>query len=156
MPALPEQYQKVLAAFQGDPKEMIPVLQAVQRSFGYLPEECFRIIGEFIGVSESKVYGTATFYSQFYFTPRGDEEIKVCMGTACHVRGAAKIMEFFERELKIRYGETTEDNRFSLERVNCLGACGLAPVLTVNEKVYGNADTKKTAEILKEHGGGSQ
>ncbi len=143
-----EELQKILAPFKGEKKDVIPMLQAVQSEYGYLPEEAFAEIGRHSGVPESKVYGTATFYSQFYFSPRGDHEIKVCLGTACHVKGAGQIMDSFERELGICCGETTSDYKYSLERVNCVGSCALAPVVMVGDDVYGRLEPKKVKEVL--------
>ncbi len=143
-----EELQKILAPFKGEKKDVIPMLQAVQNEYSYLPEEAFESIAEYSGVPESKVYGAATFYSQFYFSPRGDYEVKVCLGTACHVRGAAQIMESLERELDICCGETTSDYKYSLERVNCVGSCALAPVVMVGDDVYGRLEPKKVKEVL--------
>ncbi len=142
-------YNQILAPFKGEKKDLIPMLQAVQNEFGYLPEDAFREIAEYIGIPESKVYGTATFFSQFYFSPRGEFEIKVCLGTACHVRGAVQIMDALERELGVCCGETTSDYKFSLERVNCVGSCALAPVVMVGDDVYGRLESKKVKEVLE-------
>ncbi len=144
-----ESYQKIFSAFEKEKKNVIPILQAVQHEFGYLPEECFKVIAEYVGIPESNVYGTATFFSQFYFSPRGKAEIKVCQGTACHVRGANQIMDTFERELGVCCGQTTEDKKFSLERVNCVGSCALAPVVMVGDDIYGRLESKKVKEVLK-------
>ena len=143
-----EELQKILTPFKGEKKDLIPMLQAVQAEYGYLPEEAFAAIAEHSGVPESKVYGTATFYSQFYFSPRGEFEIKVCLGTACHVRGAMQIMDALERELGVCCGETTSDYKYSLERVNCVGSCALAPVVMVRDDVYGRLEPKKVKEVL--------
>ena len=143
-----EGIKKVFSKYKGETKELIPILQATQETFGYLPEEAMKGIAQFIGVSESHVYGVATFYEQFYFTRRGKHEIKVCYGTACHVKGATRVVETFERELGICHGETTEDYEYSLERVACVGACALAPVVVVGKKVYGNVAPGKVKGIL--------
>lgn len=144
-----ESIEKMLEGFEGRRNDLIPMLQALQQKVGYLSEEGMKVIASYIGIPESKVYGTATFYSQFYFTPRGEEEVKVCLGTACHVRGALQIIDFIERELGIECGETTCDHKFSLERVNCVGACALAPVVMIGDKVYGRMDAKKVKEVLE-------
>ena len=141
--------EEKLTQFEGERNELIPMLQTVQEEFGYLPEETFEAIAEKLGIPASKVYGTATFYSQFYFTPRGEYEIKVCLGTACHVIGGMQIMEAFERELGIPPGGTTSDLKFSLERVNCVGSCALAPVVMVNDNVFGRLEAKKAKEVLE-------
>jgi len=146
---LQEQTSKALSGFEGKPNEVIPMLQAVQDEVGYLPEEAIRDIADMIGLPESKVYGTATFYSQFYFSRRGDRTIKVCLGTACHVRGGMQVMEALEREMGIDAGETTEDYKFSLERVNCVGSCALAPVVMVDDDVFGRLVPKQAKEVLE-------
>lgn len=145
-----EQISKALSLFKGKRNEIIPMLQAVQNEIGYLPEEAIQRIADQIGMPESKVYGTATFYSQFYFNPRGRNSVKVCLGTACHVRGGMQIMEALERELKINAGGTTDDFRFSLERVNCVGSCALAPVVMVNDDVFGRVESKQVKEVIKD------
>ncbi len=144
-----EQTSKALSGFEGKPNEVIPMLQAVQDEVGYLPEEAIRDIADMIGLPESKVYGTATFYSQFYFSPRGERTIKVCLGTACHVRGGMQVMEALEREMGINAGETTADYKFSLERVNCVGSCALAPVVMVDDDVFGRLVPKQAKEVLE-------
>ncbi len=144
-----EQTSKALSGFEGNPNEVIPMLQAVQDEVGYLPVEAIRDIADMIGIPESKVYGTATFYSQFYFSPRGKRTIKVCLGTACHVRGGMQVMEALEREMGINAGETTPDFKFSLERVNCVGSCALAPVVMVEDDVFGRLVPKQAKEVLE-------
>jgi len=146
---LQEQTSKALSGFEGKTSEVIPMLQAVQDEVGYLPEEAIREIADMIGLPESKVYGTATFYSQFYFSRRGDRTIKVCLGTACHVRGGMQVMEALEREMGINAGDTTEDYKFSLERVNCVGSCALAPVVMVDDDVFGRLVPKQAKEVLE-------
>ncbi len=143
-----ERVKNILASFRGHRSEIIPILQAVQHEFGYLPEQEMKEIAKFLRVPESQVYGVATFYAQFYFTPRGKHEIKVCLGTACHVRGANKILDALERELGICCGETTSDALFSLEKVACVGSCALAPVVMIDDNVYGRLETKKVKEVL--------
>ncbi len=144
-----EQTKKVLSGFEGKPNEVIPMLQAVQNEIGYLPEEAIRDIADHIGIPESKVYGTATFYSQFYFSRRGDRSVKVCLGTACHVRGGMQVMDALEREMGIKAGENTPDYKFSLERVNCVGSCALAPVVMVDDDVFGRLVPKQAKEVLE-------
>lgn len=138
----------IFAKYKGANNELIPILQATQETFGYLPEEAMKSIAQFIHVPESHVYGVATFYEQFYFTRRGKHQIKVCYGTACHVKGATRVIETFERELGISHGETTEDYEYTLERVACVGACALAPVVVVGKKVYGDVAPGKVRKIL--------
>jgi len=140
--------KNVFDRYQGATNELIPILQDTQETFGYLPEEAMKSIAQFISVPESHVYGVATFYEQFYFTRRGKHQIKVCYGTACHVKGATRVVETFERELGISHGETTEDYEYTLERVACVGACALAPVVVVGKKVYGDVAPGKVKKIL--------
>jgi NADH-quinone oxidoreductase subunit E len=145
-----EQMRGILAPFQGRQVVLIPALQAVQEKFGYLPEAAMEEIGRVAGLSANVVYGVASFYSQFRFTKPGEHMIKICLGTACHVRGAASLVESLERELHIATGKTTPDGKFSLEEVRCFGSCALAPVIVVDSQVYGNVTTTKTKEILDE------
>jgi len=123
----------------------------VQEELGYLPEEAVSEIAFFLGVPESEVYGVASFYAQFRFVRQGEHTIKVCQGTACHVRGGRRILEAVEREISIQPGETTEDYKFSLERVACFGSCALAPVLVVDKTVYGRMTTAKARKTLAEY-----
>ncbi len=143
-----ESLDQVLSAYEGKENELIPVLQAVQEELGYLPEEVMREIAEFIGVPESRVYSVATFYTQFRFTPIGRRHIMVCRGTACHVRGAPRILADVEKALGIKEGETTPDMEYSLETVGCIGACGLAPNITVNEEIHGRLTPQSLAKVL--------
>jgi NADH-quinone oxidoreductase subunit E len=145
-----EQIREILTPFQGRQVVLIPALQAVQEKFGYLPEVAMEEIGQVAKVSENVVYGVASFYSQFRFTKPGEHMIKICLGTACHVQGAASLVESLERELHIETGKTTPDGKFSLEEVRCFGSCALAPVIVVDSQVYGNVTTTKTKEILDE------
>lgn len=139
---------EVFSRFKGGREELIPVLQATQDAFGYLPVEAMQKIAEFISVPESQIYGVATFYAQFYFTRRGKHQIKVCYGTACHVRGATRVLETFERELGINCGTTTPDYAYTLERVACVGSCALAPVVVFDEDVHGQMESSKVKRIL--------
>jgi NADH-quinone oxidoreductase subunit E len=135
------------------PKEggmLIPLLQKTQELYGYLPPEALARISEKTGIPLSQIYGVATFYSQFYLTRRGRHIIRQCDGTACHVRGAAKIADTIQKELGIRPGQTTPDYRYTFEVVYCLGACGLAPVAVVDDKVVGRLVPEKMSQILKD------
>ncbi len=131
-----------------DDKNLIPVLQNAQDEYGYLPEDVLKEISSHMKIPLCKVYGVVTFYTQFHLEPRGDNIIRVCMGTACHVRGASDIFEVVNDELGIADGETTEDLKFTLERVACIGACGLAPVIMVNDNTHGRLTPDKTREVL--------
>jgi len=134
---------------------LVPLLQDVTRCFNYLPEAVFPLISDRLHVPVSTVYRVATFYNAFSLKPRGKHIISVCLGTACHVKGAANIMSALERELDIKDGETTEDMLFSLEPVRCIGCCGLAPVLTVDEDVHGHMTVRKVAGLIKQYREGS-
>jgi len=131
---------------------LIPVLQCVQEQLGYLPEEAIDQVAEHLDLSPSDVFGVATFYTQFRFTPPGDHCIKVCQGTACHVRGSGLIVEEVARKLGVAPGQTTEDRKFSLERVACYGSCALAPVVIIDDKVYGRMNAKKVNKLIEEVG----
>lgn len=143
-----ESLDQVLSAYEGKECELIPVLQAAQENFGYLAEQVMREIAEFIGVPESRVYSVATFYTQFRFTPIGRHHVMVCRGTACHVRGAPRILDELEEQLGIKEGETSPDMEFSLETVACIGACGLAPNMTINQETYGRLTDARISRIL--------
>lgn len=144
-----ERLQAVLAPFQGKQDELIPILQAVQTEFGYLPSEAMKHIARFARVPESRVYGVATFYAQFRFSPIGRTHILVCRGTSCHVRGAPRILAELERQLGIREGQTTPDLEYSLETVACIGACGLSPCIMTNKKVEAKMTPKKVASLVR-------
>ena len=146
-----ERLSPILAPYRGQRGALIPVLQRVQEELGYLPEEAISEIAQFLGVSENEVYGVASFYAQFRFTRPGKHVIKVCQGTACHVRGGRRILEVVERELGIHPGDITEDYKFGLERVACFGSCALAPVMVVDKMVYGRVTTVKAKQILAEY-----
>lgn len=130
--------------------ELINILHKAQHLFGYLPAEVQQIVAKQLKIPVSKVYGVVTFYSFFTMTPKGEHPISVCMGTACYVRGAEKVLDEFKRLLKINVGETTPDGKFSLSSLRCVGACGLAPVVLIGEKVYGRVVPGDVEKILKE------
>lgn len=130
---------------------LISVLHKAQEIFGYLPKEVQEFVAGKLNISLAKVYGVVSFYSFFTMTPKGEHPISVCMGTACYVRGAEKVLKEFERILEIKTGETTLDGKFSIDSLRCVGACGLAPVVLVGEKVYGRVEAKDVAKILKEY-----
>lgn len=140
----------IFEGYEGKREELIPLLQEVQAELGYLPAEARTVISEFLKVPESVVYGVATFYAQFYLTRQGKHKVKVCRGTACHVRGGHRIMQAVQRKLGIKPGETSEDYEFSLERVACFGSCALAPVVVIDGKVHGRMTTQKAEQILRE------
>jgi NADH-quinone oxidoreductase E subunit len=127
---------------------LIPLLQDIQDAQGYISLDSMRDAAHYLGIHESSVYGVATFYSQFYLARQGRHKIKVCTGTACHVRGSGEIMKAVSTRLGIGPGETTEDFEFDIERVACFGSCALAPVVVIDDKVYGNMTPAKVVEIL--------
>lgn len=142
---------QVCAERDNDPGELINILHAAQEIFGYLPAEVQEIVAAQLHIPVSRVYGVVTFYSFFTMTPKGKYPISVCLGTACYVRGAEKVLEEFQRELEIKIGETTPDGLFSLDCLRCVGACGLAPVVTIGGKVYGRMTPEKVRDVLAEY-----
>jgi len=142
---------EILESYKGEPGELIPILQRVQRELGYLPEQAMRQIARFLHLEESTVFGVATFYAQFKLVPGGRNIVRVCRGTACHVKGGARILREGEKQLGIKPGECTPDLEYGLETVACIGACALAPTMVVNKQTYGRMTTKKGAELFK-HG----
>jgi len=146
-----ERLSPVLEPYRGQKEALIPVLQKVQGELGYLPEEAVSEIAHFLGLSRSQIYGVASFYAQFRFERQGEHTVKVCQGTACHVRGARRILETVIQQLGIHPGGTTEDYKFSLERVACFGSCALAPVMVVDKTVYGRMTTAKARKTLAEY-----
>jgi NADH-quinone oxidoreductase subunit E len=140
----------VFEGYQGRREEIIPLLQAVQEKFSYLPSEGMKKIAEFTRVPASSVFAVATFYAQFRFEPLGRNHIMVCRGTACHVRGAQAILEEMTDELGLEGEGTTEDQEYTVETVACIGCCALAPVITVNEEVHGNLSKNKVRKLLRD------
>ena len=143
-----EQLNSVFSRFSGDGSNLIPILQETQDVLGYLPAEAMLGIAEFLRIPESSVYGVATFYAQFKLKPAGKKTIRVCRGTACHVRGADQILQEVERKLGIKPGETTDDFEYSLETVACIGACALAPTIVIDDEVQRKMTPKKVAELF--------
>jgi len=143
-----DRLESVFSSFEGGADELIPILQAVQAEFGYLPEEAMTEVARFARVPQSRVYAVATFYAQFRFSPVGRTHVMLCRGTACHVRGAPRILEEVERQLGIKEGETSEDLEYSLETVACIGACGLSPCLMTNQKVEAKLTPKKVKKLF--------
>ena len=138
----------IFSNHRGEKSELIPILQETQEQFRYLPAAAMKEIAEFLHMPESTVYGVSTFYAQFKLTPLGKKIIRVCRGTACHVRGATKVLNELESRLGIKAGETTDDLEYTLETVACIGACALAPTLTIDKETYGKMTPKKVAEVL--------
>jgi NADH-quinone oxidoreductase subunit E len=149
---LQKKLAQVLAPYRGQRGATIPVLQKAQEEVGYLPEELISEIADFLGMTRNEVYGVATFYAQFRFERQGEHTIKCCQGTACYVQGGQRILEAVEDELSIQPGKnTTDDYKFSLERVACFGSCALAPVMVIDKTVYGRMTPAKARQILTEH-----
>ena len=143
--------KKVIEANLGDPGAVMPVLQQAQDIYGYLPIEVQKIVADGLGMPLEEVYGVATFYSQFSVSPNGEYDISVCLGTACYVKGAQKILDSLSEQLGIGADECTDDGKFSLSACRCIGACGLAPVMTINDEVYGRLETSDVEGILKQY-----
>ncbi|AHW58917.1 NADH dehydrogenase subunit E /NAD(P)-dependent iron-only hydrogenase diaphorase component iron-sulfur protein [Draconibacterium orientale] len=137
--------------FENKESELINVLHQVQSKLGYLPAEVQEVIAKELKTSVAKVYGVVTFYSFFTMIPQGENPISICMGTACYVRGSEQVLNEFKRQLKVEVGESTEDGKFSINCLRCVGACGLAPVVTVGEKVYGRVAPTDVKKIIAEY-----
>ena len=133
------------------PGALMPVLQKAQEIYGYLPIEVQKIISEGLGISLSEIYGVVTFYAQFSLNPKGEYQIGVCLGTACYVKGSNLVLEKVKEMLKVDVGECTADGRFSIDATRCIGACGLAPVMTVNEDVYGRLLPEEVPGIIEKY-----
>jgi len=143
-----ERLTQILSSYQGRKDELISILQQVQQVFGYLPELAMKNIAKFVKLPESTVFGVATFYAQFKLVPSGRKIIRVCRGTACHVRGAASILDEVNKQLGITPGETTPDLEYSLEAIACFGSCALAPVMVIGQDVYGRMTPARVRELL--------
>lgn len=143
--------KEICASYNRDPQELINILHGCQEHFGYLPAEIQEVISAETGIPVAKIYGVVTFYSFFSMTPKGKHPISICMGTACYVRGAERVLEEFKKELKLQVGQTTPDGKFSLSSLRCVGACGLAPVVLIGDKTYGRVAPDDVKKILKEY-----
>ena len=141
----------LMQEFKGEQGDLIPVLQRTQEAYGYLQPETISKISRWLKMSENEIYGVATFFAQFRFHPPGEHHIKVCLGNACHVQGGEQILETAKTHLNVETGETTEDGKFDIDRVACLGCCALAPVVTVDEKTYSQMSVLKIQGILDEY-----
>ncbi len=143
--------RKVIESHKGEKGSLMPIMQAAQDIYGYLPYEVQKIISDETGIPMEKIYGVATFYAQFSMSPKGQYEVSVCLGTACYVKGAGEILEEVEKQLGIADGECTPDGKFSLDTCRCVGACGLAPVMIISGDVYGKITADDVAGILKKY-----
>jgi NADH-quinone oxidoreductase subunit E len=147
----PAVVRKTIDGYRDEPGALIGVLQDLQESLGWLPEEALRLVSEELGYPMNRIYSVATFYKAFSLAPRGRHVCKVCLGTACHVRGGTRILEEVERQLGIEAGETTPDGQFSLDIVNCVGACAIGPVVEIDGKHHGDLLPSKVEALLKKH-----
>ncbi|MGI6704188.1 MAG: NADH-quinone oxidoreductase subunit NuoE [Clostridia bacterium] len=146
-----DKLQQVIDEYKGKPGSLIPIMQKAQDIFGYLPLEVQQYIADGLNVPLQNIYGISTFYSQFNLEPKGKHSIGLCMGTACYVRGAQLVLDKIQEQLGISMGETTEDKMFTLVATRCLGCCGLAPVMMIDDNVYGRLTPDQIPEILKKY-----
>jgi len=144
-------YQDIFSGFKGEEGDLIPLLQKSQEKYGYISEEAITYLSRFLKISENQIFGVTSFYSQFRFDPPGRNSIKVCLGTACHVRGGQILSEALQRELDVVPGQTTKDRKFNLERVACLGCCALAPVVQVNSDIHSRMTVIRLKTILDKY-----
>ncbi len=151
-----EKYNKIIDKWNSDPDYVIEMMQDIQDEFKYIPREALELITKKTTKPLARLYHIATFYKSFSLEPRGQHIIQVCRGTACHVKGAAKILDAFERELNVKTGETSTDGMFTLEGVRCLGCCSLAPVITIDEDLYGEFKTADIPKLIKKYKGGEK
>lgn len=146
-----EKLEKILSTYTQDKSNLIQILNEVQEGYGYIPEMAQKRISEYLNIPMAEIYGVITFYSRFTLKPKGKYHIAVCLGTACFVKGSEKILDRVKQRLGIDVGETTKDGKFSIEATRCIGACGLAPVFTVNNEVYGNATPEMIDKVIEEY-----
>lgn len=141
----------IVDRYGGEPENLIMILQAVQRQYNFLPRPALNYISTKMNIKLSQAYGIATFYAMFSLAPKGRNLVSICLGTACHVRGAERLKERLEEQLGIKAGKTTEDMRYTLETVRCIGCCSLGPVATINEKTYARTDPEKIVKVLERY-----
>lgn len=143
-----DEMQEIMNKYTVEKDNLIPILNEVQEKYGYIPKIAQLEISNYLNIPMAEIYGVVTFYSRFTLEPKGKYNISVCLGTACYVKGSQKILDRLKDRLKIEEGKTTEDGKFSIDTTRCVGACGIAPVFTVNDEVYGRATVKKLDEVL--------
>jgi NADH-quinone oxidoreductase subunit E len=148
---MPARMERILKEYGRERDELIPILQNVQRTYGYVAPESVRAVSRYLRITENQIYGVSSFYAQFRFTPPGRHSVRVCLGTACHVKGGATVLEVLERGLGITCGEVTPDGRFDLERVACLGCCALSPVVQIDGEIFSRVTVNKLTELLKNY-----
>ncbi len=146
---------EIIKKYPAEQRYTLAIMQDIQKEYNFISRESMEMLADYLDVHLSKLYSMATFYKALSLKPKGENIIKVCDGTACHIRNSQALIDEIGKTLKIQPGETTEDGKFSLETVNCLGSCALAPVMVINEKYYGKMTASKVREILKEYGGES-
>lgn len=146
-----KELQEILLKYTKDKSNLIQILNEVQEKYGYISENSQKEISEYLDIPMAEVYGVITFYSRFTLKPKGKYNIAVCLGTACFVKGSEKILEAVKQKLGIDVGETTKDGKFSIEATRCIGACGLAPVFTINDEVHGKATVSMVKEIIEKY-----
>ncbi|MBI9107321.1 MAG: NADH-quinone oxidoreductase subunit NuoE [Spirochaetales bacterium] len=152
--AVMKEAREIVEKIGSEPEKVIPLLQEIQNRHGYLSQDLVEAVAEVVEIPVSRLYGVATFYSQFRFTPMGKNLVKICKGTACHVGGAEKVYSIITEELGVGEGGTTADGLFTVEAVACLGCCSLAPVVMINDNIYGKISPAKMGKILKEYADG--
>lgn len=143
-----EEMKEIMNKYKVEKDNLIPILNEVQEKYGYIPKTAQLEISEYLNIPMAEIYGVVTFYSRFTLEPKGKYNISVCLGTACFVKGSQKILDRLKERLQLEEGQTSEDGKFSIDTTRCVGACGIAPVFTVNDKVYGKATVKKLDEVL--------
>ena len=148
-----ERIDQIIARYQNERWPLIPILQEIQKAFGYIPSQAIPSIASSLGLFPTQVQGVITFYTQLYTTPRGKNIVRVCRGTACHVCGGKTILKLVKRHLGVKEGETTPDLEYTLETVACIGCCALAPNVVINKNIYGHMNPKKVASIFGHYGG---
>ncbi len=146
-----EKLRELVEGYVGEQGALMSVLHKTQEMFGYIPYEAQVVISEVLDIPISEIYGVITFYAHFSLTPVGEHKICLCMGTACYVKGSGKVLETIERDLGIKAGETTEDGKFTIEATRCIGACGLAPVMSVNQDVHGRLTNEEVLKIIEKY-----
>ena len=146
-----EETKNILTKYEKDKSNLIQILNEVQEHFGYIPPKAQMEISDYLKMEMAEIYGVITFYSRFTLKPKGKYNISVCLGTACFVKGSEKLLDTAKEALKIKEGETTADGKFSIDATRCIGACGLAPVFTVNEEVYGKATPEMMKKVIEEY-----
>jgi len=146
-----EKVKSILYRYQRDDSQLVSILQDIQQEYNWLPKEALEEVSDGLGIPESRVFSVATFFKAFSLKPRGRHLINVCLGTACHVRGAVRVLERIERELGVMPGETTSDSKFTLETVNCVGACALGPIVIIDGEYHGQMATNKITPLLEKY-----